>query len=160
MTPRRQTVDTLGHKQPSRRHRGVRGDLMTALIRIVIGILLIAHGAVHLLYLAPEANDPRYPFTLRSSWLIPEPARRSTAIALMAATMIGFALFALAVWGVPGLSGAWPAIALFATGASLALLLAFWDIRLGAGVAIDGALITLALLRPGWTDQLGATWPG
>lgn len=127
---------------------------MTVLIRILVGILLIAHGLIHLLYLTPEADDPRYPFTLRSSWLVPEPARRPVAWILMIVTVAAFTLLALAVWGVPGVSSIWPGIAIVASAASLALLIAFWSVRLSIGVAIDVAVIVLALIRPEWTERV------
>jgi len=126
---------------------------MAVLIRAVVGVLLIAHGLVHLLYLTPDADDPRYPFTLRSSWLLPESARRPVALVLIVATIAAFVALALAVWGVPGLAGAWPAIAIVAAGLSLALLIAFWDARLLIGVAIDLGLIAVAVLRPEWTER-------
>lgn len=127
---------------------------MAVLMRVVVGILLIAHGPVHLLYLIPEPNDPKYPFTLRSSWLVPDAARRSVAWILMAATVAGFTLLALAVWSVPGLSDVWPAIAIVASSLSLAMLIAFWDVRLSFGIAIDVGLIALALIRPQWTERI------
>jgi len=127
---------------------------MNTVIRIVAGLLLIAHGLVHLLYLTPEAEDKKYPFTLRESWLVPETARRPVAIILIAGTIVFFALLGLAVWGVPVLSGAWPALALAAALTSLALLVAFWDVQLITGVIIDLGLIAIALMRPGWTDVL------
>jgi hypothetical protein len=34
------------------------------------------------------------------------------------------------------------------------LLIAFWDAWLTIGVAIDVALIVIAVSRPGWTDAL------
>jgi len=123
-------------------------------VRIVAGLLLIAHGLVHLLYLTPAPDDERYPFTLRESWLVPVTARRPVAIFLVAATIVLFALLGLAVWGVPGLSGVWPALAVAAALSSLALLIAFWDAWLTIGVAIDVALIVIAVTRPGWTDAL------
>jgi len=123
-------------------------------IRIVAGLLLIAYGLVHLLYLTPEADNATYPFTLRVSWLVPETARRPVAIVLIAATIVVFALIGLAVWGVPGLSGAWPTFTILAASISLALLIAFWDARLIVGVVIDVALIVVALKRAGWTDAL------
>jgi len=127
---------------------------MNTVIRIVAGLLLVAHGLVHLLYLTPEAEDKKYPFTLRESWLVPETARRPVAIILIAGTIVFFALLGLAVWGVPVLSGAWPALALAAALTSLALLVAFWDLQLITGVIIDLGLIAIALMRPGWTDVL------
>ena len=38
---------------------------MAVLIRIAVGLLLIAHGLVHLLYLVPKKDDPSFPFTLK-----------------------------------------------------------------------------------------------
>lgn len=61
----------------------------------------------------------------------------------------------LAVWGVPGLATAWPALALVAAAASLGVLVAFWDTRLLWGVAIDVVLVVLAVWRPEWTEQIG-----
>ncbi|MGH8835906.1 MAG: hypothetical protein ACRDWG_13080 [Actinomycetes bacterium] len=98
---------------------------MTSAARVVAGLLVLAHGLVHLLYLIPEANNPSYPFTLRSSWLIPQRSRLPVAVVLLAGTLLGFALLALALWGVPGLVDAWPVIAIAAALASLGLLVAF-----------------------------------
>ena len=123
-------------------------------LRIVAGILLLAHGSVHLLYLTPDAHDPKYPFTLRSSWLVPHSAKTSVATVLIAATVVAFALLALAIWGVPGLSTLWAPLALVAATTSLALLVAFWDTRLLFGVAIDVVLAALVLVHPGWTERI------
>jgi hypothetical protein len=45
-------------------------------------------------------------------------------------------------------------IAIAAAGASLVLLIAFWDTRLLAGVAIDLALLAIALGRPDWIERI------
>jgi hypothetical protein len=123
---------------------------MATLVRIVAGSLLMAHGLVHLLYLTPDVEQ----FRLQDSWLVPASAGRPVGIALMAATVAAFALLGLAVWGVPWLSGAWPAIAIVAAVASLTLLGAFWDTQLIFGVILDIALIGLVVIRPGWTEQI------
>jgi hypothetical protein len=127
---------------------------MNTVTRVVVGLLLVAHGLVHLLYLVAEPGDKNYPFTLRESWLVPESTRRPLAIFLIVATIVLFTLLALAVWGVPGLSGLWPVLAIVAALSSLALLIAFWNPRLIIGVGIDVALIVIAVIRPGWTDVL------
>jgi hypothetical protein len=124
---------------------------LATLIRIVIGVLLIAHGLVHLLYLTPDVPE----FSLESSWLVPESASRRVAMVLMWATVAAFALLGLAVWGVPGLEGVWPGIAIVASLLSLALLVAFWSWSLIFGVLIDLALIAVALIRPEWTNGIG-----
>lgn len=124
---------------------------MTMLLRVVIGVLLIAHGLVHLLYLTDDVPE----FSLESSWLIPESAIRPVAMVLMWATVAAFGLLGLAVWGVPGLAGAWPGIAIIASILSLALLAGFWSWSLVFGVLIDVALIAIAVSRPEWTERIG-----
>ena len=104
------------------------------------------HGLVHLLYLAPDVSE----FSTRRSWLVPEAARQPVALALIAATVTASAALALAVWGVPGLAAVWPVLAVVAGALSLVLLVAYWNIQLLLGVAIDGTLITLAVVQPAW----------
>jgi len=123
---------------------------MIVVIRVVTGVLLLAHGLVHLLYLAQDVPE----FSIQDSWLVPESARRPVALALIAATIAAFAVLALAVWGVPGLSAAWPILAIVASTFSLVLLVAFWDTRVMLGVIIDIALITLAVTQPSWTQHV------
>jgi hypothetical protein len=124
---------------------------MATLLRIVIGVLLIAHGLVHLLYLTDNVPE----FSIERSWLVPESASRAVAKVLTWATVAAFALLGLAVWGVPGLADAWPGIAIVASVLSLALLVAFWSWSLIFGVLIDVALIAVAVIRPEWTDRIG-----
>ena len=127
---------------------------MAVLIRIAVGLLLIAHGLVHLLYLVPKKDDPSFPVTLKESWLVPEAVRRPGGLFLLAVTVAAFALLGLAVWGVPGLSGAWPVIAIVAAALSLTLLVAFWNSHLFWGVGIDVALIAPAATRPEWVEKI------
>jgi hypothetical protein len=58
-------------------------------------------------------------------------------------------------WGVPFLSGAWPAIAIAASIVSLTLLIAFWELHLFFGLILDVGLIAIALARPDWSQQIG-----
>ncbi len=124
---------------------------MGLFVRVVVGLLLVAHGLVHLLYLAPDVKE----FSLDDSWLLSGSATHSISNVLMVATVVGFVLLGVAVWGVPGLSATWPAIAIVASVASLALLIAFWDPHLIFGAALDLALIALAMMQPSWTQQIG-----
>jgi hypothetical protein len=119
--------------------------------RFVVGILLMAHGLVHLLYVAPDV-----PFTLERSWLVPSGARRPFAFALMGAIILAFTLVVLALWGVPGLSEAWPVLTLIAAGLSAFLLVAYWNTQLLLGVLFDVALIVAAVTRPEWVEDLVA----
>lgn len=121
---------------------------MMLVVRITSGLLLIAHGLVHLLYLASDVPE----FSLDRSWLIPEAVRRPFGLALMTLTVAGFATLALAFWGVPGLASSWPVITLVAGLASAVLLVVFWNARLVFGITIDIALAALALLQPTWMD--------
>jgi hypothetical protein len=121
-------------------------------IRIVVGVLILAHGLVHLLYLARDVPE----FSFASSWLVPESARRPVALVLMAATVAAFLLVALAIWGVPGLASIWSALTIGAASLSLVLLVAFWNNMLILGVAIDIALMAVAAIRPGWVEHIVA----
>jgi len=128
---------------------------MAGWVRIIAGLLLVAHGLIHVMFLVKGPDDPRFPFTFADSWLVPESARRPLALALVAATVAAFTLLALAVWGVPGLAGAWPALAIVGSALSLAVLIVFWDVQLVFGVFLDLALIAVAVIRPEWTDRIG-----
>ena len=119
------------------------------LVRIAAGVLLLAHGLVHLLYLADAVPE----FSLDRSWLVPDAARRPLALGLIAATIAAFAILALAVWGVPGLSAAWPALTVVACLLSMVLLILFWNTWLVFGMGIDIALLAVAVIRPDWVQR-------
>jgi hypothetical protein len=121
-------------------------------VRIVVGVVLLAHGLVHLLYLAPDVDA----FSIGSGPL-PEPARRPVALALLTATVLASVLVALSVWGVPGLSGVWPFLVVVAAGLSALLFLLFLDRQLLLGLGIDAALVVLALWRPSWVQHVLST---
>ena len=122
--------------------------------RVVVGVLLVAHGLVHLLWFAPN-DQPKWPFRLDRSWLVPEETRQSVAVVLVTLTVAGFTLLGLAVWGVPGLASIWQALAVGGALASLLTLALFFDPQLLWGVAIDAAVIVVALWQPAWTDRIG-----
>lgn len=124
---------------------------MLSLLRVLAGILLIAHGLVHLLYLVDDVPE----FQLDHSWVVPDDASRPVALALMAGTITASVLLGLAVWGVPVLSGAWPVLAVAAATTSLVLLVAFWDTHLVVGVTINLVMIALVVVRPEWTQRIG-----
>ncbi len=121
---------------------------MTGLLRVVVGVLLVAHGLVHLLYLAPDVRE----FSVDTS-ILPSGVRRPVALVLMTTTVLAFLLVAFAVWQVPGLVGAWPALTLVAGTVSLVLLVLFWDRHLVLGVAIDVLLLVAAVVRPDWLQR-------
>lgn len=123
---------------------------MMTVVRIVAGILLMAHGLVHLLYLAPDVPE----FSLDRSAVVPQSARGPVGLGLVLATVAAYALLALAVWGVPGLTGAWPGLAIAAALLSGALLLSFWNTWLLLGLTIDAVVLVVAVTRPSWVEQL------
>lgn len=127
---------------------------MTAVLRVLAGLLLLAHGLVHLLYFV-RAPEPGFPFRITRSWLAPEAARRPLAVALVALTVVAFVLLGLAVWGVPGLAPLWPVWAVAGSAASLAVLVVFWDRQLVLGVLIDLAIVAVAVVQPAFTGRLG-----
>jgi hypothetical protein len=125
---------------------------MLIVVRVVIGFLLLAHGLVHLLYLAPGVPE----FSLDRSWLVPGPLARAVGLGLVAATVAAFALVALVVWGVPWPAAGRPVVAAVAGLLSAVLLVLFWDVRLVFGLAIDVALVAIVVARPGWAEQFVA----
>lgn len=126
---------------------------MNLAIRVVVGVLLVAHGLVHLLWFAPN-KDSSWPFTLDARW-IPEAARRPVAVVLVGLTIVTFALLALAIWGVPVLGPLWPGLAVAAATSSLLMLVVFWNAQLIIGVVIDVAALVVAVVRPDWMDVIG-----
>jgi hypothetical protein len=120
------------------------------LVRIATGTLLLAHGLVHLLYLADDVPE----FSIDRAWLVPGAARRPLALGLVAATIVGFLVVALAVWGLPGLSGWWPGVAVVACLLSMVLLGLYWDAWLMVGVAIDLAVLAVVVTHPDWVERL------
>lgn len=88
---------------------------MGAVIRILAGLLLVAHGLVHLIFLASDISE----FTLESSWVLPEGIARTVGLALLASAISVFTLAGLAVWGVPGLTSIWPALTVIGAATSL-----------------------------------------
>jgi hypothetical protein len=127
----------------------------------VIAGLLLAHGAIHALFVSPRPPERpgagEWPFDLGGSWafarLHASPRAVSlVGLALVAATLGGFALAALATVGVLS-PAAWVPTVAVGSLASLALLLLFFHRRLVVGVAIDAVLLWVALVAD-WTPDL------
>lgn len=95
---------------------------MSVAVRVVVGSLLVAHGLVHLLFIAENVPE----FTFDGSWLPLDGATaRTVGLALMAGSVGVFALAGASVWGMPGLAGWWAVLTIVASVLSLLLLLAF-----------------------------------
>jgi len=123
---------------------------MLVVLRILTGALILAHGLVHLLYLAPDVAE----FSLDRSWLVGQSLRRPLGLALMAGAVSAFVMVAFAVWAVPGLATACPALTWVAGLLSAALLITFWHPHLAFGLALDTVIIVIAVSRPHWVQQL------
>ena len=104
------------------------------------GIFLIAHGLVHLaVWIPPAAADA--PFDPGRSWLLGEarPAARSLALMACAALLISGGLV------LPG-AGAGAAFAVAGAGISLALVVLTFNRWLTGAVAINVAIVLVALV--------------
>ncbi len=123
----------------------------------LLGLLLFAHGWVHLVWLfpGPDATQrgsgaTRYPFAMSDSWCIERLGLdaslvRALGTVLITLTVVAFALAALATvgWLVP--AGWWGPLVLTAAGLSTLLLLVFYAPLLLLGFAINAALAWLVL---------------
>ena len=114
------------------------------MIRLVTGLFLIAHGLVHLLYLAPRPEtDPNYPFVPEERWLARAIGLQpSTAKAIAGALAVACAI-AFVIAGISLLASAevWEPAAVVASLISLVLMLLFFHPWLMLGIAIDVAII-------------------
>lgn len=131
--------------------------------RLVLAGFLLAHAAIHAGFLSPRppasAGGPAWPFELSHSWILtplgvqPERAR-VLGMALVAATIGGFALAAIAGLGLLP-AAIWPPGAAVGAIASVALLLLFFHPWLVLGLVIDLGLLW-AVLVGGWTPPTSA----
>lgn len=137
-------------------------------MKIIIALVLIAHGLVHAgLAAAPNPDVPdSKPGTFftspERSLLLPNlglsaAAVRWIGIVLVALATLGFVLAGLGVFGVPGLNEIWRTLAVASSVVSLLLLILFWHLWLIVGVLID-IVILVALLWVDWppVDLIGS----
>lgn len=129
------------------------------MVRILVGIFLIAHGLVHSgLAAAPVPNDPASKpgafFTdATRSWLLSEIGLsvytiRITGIVLVILTTLSFLAAGLGVLGVAGFDSIWRVMTILSACLSLLLLGIFWHPWLVVGVLINiGILVSLL-----WTN--------
>lgn len=124
------------------------------IVQLIVGLVLVGHGLIHVMYLTPGPDDPTYPFTLDESWLLPASMRRVVGSMLAIFTIVAFTALGLAAWRVPGLEPFWRPLVVSGSMASLALLIAFWYPRIVVGFAIDVALVILTVAMPDWWEQV------
>lgn len=133
----------------------------------LLAALLLAHGWVHVMFVFPApaevtatAGGLAYPFDMGRSWLITGAGLdagmvRTIGIAVMAATVVGFALTALATvgWLVPVTW--WTALLVASAAGSSVLLVLFFSPALLLGFAINAALWMLVVTSL-WSPASGS----
>ena len=126
------------------------------LMGLFLAGFLLAHGLIHVAFISPAppatAGGPAWLFATDQSWLVraleirPEIVR-ILAMALVAVTVAGFALAAVAALGIaPGL---WPPAIAIGSIASVGILIAFFHPWLSLGLAIDATLLWATFIA-GW----------
>jgi hypothetical protein len=119
---------------------------------------LFGHGWVHAMYVMPlpkasaatVGGGPQQPFELGHSWVLSplglEPsAQRTVGSLLVAATIAGFSVAALATIPLLVPAGVWASLVVAASVASLLLIGLFFNRNLIIGVAIDVVLLWVAV---------------
>jgi len=118
---------------------------------LLIGLFLIAHGLVHLLFLSPEPPESdkraKWVFDRSASWLmirlrLREPAIRAVGAVLSVITAVAFAIAGL---GAAGLFGGWEPLAQVAAASGLVLLGLYWHLWLMLGIAINLVILIMVL---------------
>jgi hypothetical protein len=117
--------------------------------RVLFGLLLLAHGAIHLAWFAPQPDDPKWPFAWRSPWLpkASEDTLRGIGTAVIALMFLVYTLAALGVWGVGFLAGAWVPLAVLASALSFILIVVLWHPWFVAGPTVDVVIAVAALMH-------------
>jgi hypothetical protein len=111
----------------------------------------LAHGAIHLSWLAPRPEDDKsYPFRWRSVLLLKasEPTLRVIGTALIVLQMLAYLVAALGLFGVPVLAGMWGAAAILGSVLSMMVMALLWHPWFVAGPFVNVAIVAVVLL--GW----------
>jgi hypothetical protein len=134
------------------------------MLKIMLGLLLIGHALIHGAYLAPApprtADGPEWPFAMSRSWLVTGLGIGPEVVRVLGAALIGLTLVTLLGAGLSAMGllipeGWWTQLAVSGAVASLAVLLLFFHPWLLLGVAIDLALLYLALVATWSPAELG-----
>ncbi len=118
--------------------------------------LLVAHGLIHAMFLVPSpprtataaAGGPTWPFDLGDSWLVERAGGGAVVVAgrVLVGAIVGCSLLAaMAIVGILVPSTLWAPLVVASAGCSLLLLAIPFSTQLLVGVAIDIALLWLAL---------------
>ena len=124
-------------------------------MKIILGVLLIAHGLVHTgLAAAPNPADPdaqplAFFTTVGRSWLFSRVGMTPNSVkwigfSLVGLATLGFVLAGIGILSSGGLNTIWRPCAAFSSFVSLLLLVLFWHPWLPVGILID--LATMAVV--------------
>lgn len=117
----------------------------------VPGVFLIVHGLIHLSWLSPKPDDPKYPFTLEHSTALPSTPPellRPVGIMLSSAVAVLFIVAGIGVLGVAPLADFWRLASVVGAVLSMALIGVFWSPWFVIGALLDIGIV-LAVLT-GW----------
>jgi hypothetical protein len=129
----------------------------------LLAALLVAHGWVHVMFIFPRpkptGSGPEWPFDLTRSWLARTAGLdvnlvRTVGIALMSIVVAGLVLAALSILGLVVPAAWWAGLLVVGAAASFAMLVLFFSPQLVLGLAIDIALVWLAI-GAGWSPDAG-----
>ena len=117
--------------------------------RVLFGLLLLVHGAIHLSWLAPQPEDPKWPFVWRSPWLpsVSEDTLRPVGTSVIALMMLCFVVAALGVWGVGFLAGVWVPAVVLGSVLSMIVIGVLWHPWFVAAPTVDLVIVAAALLN-------------
>jgi hypothetical protein len=117
--------------------------------RVLFGLLLLVHGAIHLAWLAPQPQDPKWPFAWKSPWLpsVPEETLRPVGTAAIALMMLCFVVAALGVWGVGFLAGVWVPAVVLGSALSFLVIGVLWHPWFVVGPTVDLLIAAAALFN-------------
>jgi hypothetical protein len=117
----------------------------------LLGVLLFAHGAVHLLFAMPEPDaGAEWPFDMGQSWAVTRSGLdpgvvRGIGWALIAVTVVTLVLAALSTVGIVVPQDWWPPTVVAGAVASTATLLLFFNPQLVVGIGINVLLVWVAV---------------
>jgi len=128
---------------------------MSDAIRIVLAVVVVAHGVGHILFLGPVIGLGAWAEQTGHSWLLTSAIGETPSRAI--ATLVWTAVIVLFVAGVGGfLAGAewWRAVTIAAAALSIAGIVVFWD-----GIATTNATFALVTDVVILGALLVAHWP-
>jgi hypothetical protein len=119
----------------------------------LLAAFLLGHGLVHVMFVAPPPTDPASPaadfaFNASRSWIVTGNLVSLSAVqvlvtALVAVTVLGYGLAALATLGLVVPTTMWTTFLVAGTAASAALMVIGLAPALALGIAIDVALVAI-----------------